>query len=295
MSWLTILRAATGNLAGIKLRYIEPKEQFVYLEEVLGKDFLVCSEWRKLYNEGIHTRQQLLNSQNSDLARHPFIAEVLKRVQTQRERSEVFSQAATDYAAALEVGKELGTLSIAIPLFRRAAKSFMALGLHRMAVGASLQLGSALCNRAWKRIPGLVNLQDAEEAEEILTRCLKAIDNIDAAERPLKTGQTLSWRTRVRTLLADRDKVSIEGALADGKKAVNLLSKIQHDGGTINDLADAYQHLARVYFWLGKMKASNSMTRVVYFYKAKRWATRSVEIATNAGTKSEARWLLEHA
>src|ERR1700739_2946199 len=90
---------------------------------------------------------------------------------------QLVAQARESYSQAGTRATLFETLDLAIDGFRSVAATFESLNQPLAAAVALIDLGVQLVNRAWTP-PNLVNLSDAVEAEQVLSRALALLSHI---------------------------------------------------------------------------------------------------------------------
>lgn len=294
-AWHGILSASTAF--GRDLRLQAPLDLFEYVREISGGDYVNSVQWRELRTRGIKTRRQLLGTRPPRGAGE--IGEVWELIALQRKRTEQFTAAAHAYADGLATADDRDTLSQAIDHFRLAAEGFGTLlfrashRLRAMAVAALLSLGAALCFRA-KLPENRINLQDVHDANQALT---EGLELLGATEHPLKAaleGAILSWRARVLTLSAEVEPGANDRAIEEAQRALSILVDLPKTPAVTKDLAHAYLHLARAYFFKAH---SGTWWRGKYFRRARVHAGEALALGgpSDGYTKSEGEWLVEHS
>ncbi len=161
---------------------------------------------------------------------------------------QLLAQARESYSQARARATPFETLDLAIDGFRDVAATFESLNQPLAAAVALIDLGAQLINRAWTP-PNLVNLSDAVEAEQVLSRALALLSHITDPITSSLEANAHAWRARARTFLAERDLSKNELAIQDANQAIQILDSQPTEKINRHDLAIAHLHLARAYFF----------------------------------------------
>lgn len=173
---------------------------------------------------------------------------------------QMYAEAQECYKRGRKYGQDITTVSSAIDEFREAVAKFEVLNQALPASVALTDLGAQLVNRAW-RPPNLVNLGDAAEAEQVLSRALERLSRSNDPSRARLEANALAWRARARTLLAEQDLSKNEMALTDAQRAISLMPAEPDKPETKHDLALAHLHLARAHFFRASLASRPTVAR----------------------------------
>lgn len=152
------------------------------------------------------------------------------------------------YTRARSHGASLETIDQAIEEFREVVAKSRAFDKPLFAGIALTDLGAQLVNRAWMP-PNLIRLQDAVEAEDVLTQALQALATVSNPSRETLEANALAWRARARTFLAEKDRAKNDAGIKDAGRAINILTAQPRQGANPHDLAIAHLHMARALFF----------------------------------------------
>jgi hypothetical protein len=293
VTWQRIVEA--GRSATNFPAYDEPDDVFKYLTEICGTDFVISQEWIRLRENGVRNRRDLLKI--VDGPHPPSIAEICEWIIVQRARTREFAIAADHFARAWMGKNEQGIeQDIRIKEAGLAADILAKLSLMRMAAGAWVLRASALCNRA-RVLQGnqwTVNMKDAAEAcQNAAAACAALAQPKTDFERAIQ-GSALSWGARALTLLAEIDYDANERAINDATRAIGILSALSPTVAVNKDLAHAYLHLGRAFFFRKQCYTKN---RVSDSSQIVANASKALQLAASRDgyTKSEGEWLMANS
>ena len=109
--------------------------------------------------------------------------------------------------------------------------------------------------------PNFVDLKDAADAEQVLSRALKLLSDLKDPSRPTLEANVLTWRARARTLLAEKDLSKNDLTLTDAQRAISLLPAQPAKPETKHDLALAHLYLARAHFFRASLASRPTVVK----------------------------------
>lgn len=293
VDWIEFIRSNRTVSGATHMVFDKPKVLLSELRAICGGWSANSEDWRLFAKAGVPTRREMLARAYGPGV--PGYAELREWLSEQRKRFRTLIDG--QWAAAEGTGKanDINTLSEAIEKFEFAVAKFEKLGQNARKAAARTSLGAALVNRAWKATIGQINIQDVVAAESQLSVACAELRSLRPCQDALE-GRALSWRARARTLLAEVYPARNDDALADAKRAVELLSAEPDSQSIRYDLALAHLHLARAYYYKAWSERQSGRFAPQDIEQIRQHAGRALELGPTDGyMRADGNWLIEHA
>ena len=293
-TWLKMQRIASGHITPGTPNYDEPIEVFKYFREIFSADYINAPDWRKLHDNGIRNRRELVAA--VDKPHPPALSEIFGWATVHRARAKAFADAVDHYILALDDDDQKSDAAVRIDEAGIAADMFTRLSLSRMAAAAWVLRASALCQRARIVTNGQtsINLKAVTDAYQNTRSALGVLAQPQTDTETAIKATALSWGARALTFLAEVDHAANESAIEEATRAAGMLAALKPTRAITKDLAHAYLHLARAFFFRKKVYTKDSTgdsARVVAN------ASKALRLggAGDDYTRSESEWLIVNA